>query len=57
MIMIAIKGSAGDEDGEEHTDQNLSLQYRHPLRYLGANLALSFCQPLRFRAEESCSWP
>ena len=38
MIMIAIKGSAGDNDGEEHTDQSFSLQNRHPLRYLGANL-------------------
>ena len=38
MAMIAIKGSAGDDDGEEHIDQNFYLQNRHLLRYLGANL-------------------
>ena len=38
--MIAIKGSAGDDDGEEYTDQDFPLQNRHLLRHLGANFCV-----------------
>ena len=38
--MIAIKGSAGDDDGEGYTDQDFPLQNHHLLRHLGANFCV-----------------